>query len=110
MKLSSLLVICGLALLVVVELASATSPSDKGCCVYWQNANRALAVQSVEQTREQCFKDAKNIAESAGHFDFYRGRSCSQAERCTDGTCSNLASEPIEPIDDDDETPALDLR
>lgn len=78
--------------------ASAASPQDRGCCVFWQNPNRELAISSTEDTREQCTRDAKKTTEGADYWDFFVERGCKQAVRCRDVACTNLNNEPIEPL------------
>jgi hypothetical protein len=98
----SLYAVVVLAVFVVNAVGNSSygaSPTDRGCCVFWENANRLKFNSAEEQTRSECARLAKDVAESSRHHDFFQNRSCSQAVRCRDAACTNLSSEQVKTID-----------
>lgn len=72
--------------------------TDLGCCILWRNANKLSVKQYTLTTAGECANIARIDAATINEYDFFRRRDCSQAVRCRDTACTNLASEPVTPI------------
>ena len=79
-------------------MVAAASPTDRGCCVFWQDISRNSVRSSVEDTREQCSATVRGTGTDSKMWDFFVNRNCAQAERCKDAACANLEGEAVAPL------------
>jgi hypothetical protein len=102
MRMSKKLYVClsfGLMLGYTAGGPAAEDLSTKGCCVIWNDASRLVGVRDTQITDAQgCATFANVNSAKPTEYDFFPGRKCEQAIRCRDALCTNLSTEPIDPL------------